>query len=90
MFDQIADELKNVREKQGLSLAQVANKSKIDIKFLEAMEQGDFSFLPDLYVRAFVKNFARTVGLNENRIFKKYEAAKQAFRILRKKLIMKK
>lgn len=77
MFDQIADELKNAREKQGLSLAQVANKSKIDIKFLEAMEQGDFSFLPDLYVRAFIKNFARTVGLNENRIFKKYEAAKQ-------------
>jgi cytoskeletal protein RodZ len=77
MFDQIADELKNAREKQGLSLAQVANKSKIDIKFLEAMEQGDFSFLPDLYVRAFIKNFARTVGLNENRIFKKFEAAKQ-------------
>ncbi|NWF90049.1 MAG: helix-turn-helix domain-containing protein [Ignavibacteriaceae bacterium] len=77
MFDKIAEELKEAREKNGLSLAQVANKSKIDIKFLEAMEQGDFSFLPDLYVRAFVKNFARTVGLNENKIVKKYESAKQ-------------
>jgi len=39
MFDQIANELKTAREKNSMSLVQVANKSKIDIKFLEAMEQ---------------------------------------------------
>jgi len=76
MFDELANELKTAREKNSMSLAQVSNKSKIDIKFLEAMEQGDFAFLPDLYVRAFIKNFAKTVGLDENKIFKKYEAAK--------------
>ncbi len=77
MFDEIASELKTAREKSLMTLAQVANKSKIDLKFLEAMEHGDFSFLPDLYVRAFVKNFARTVGLDEKKIIKKFEAAKQ-------------
>lgn len=77
MFDKIAEELKNSREKLGLTLSQVANKSKIDLKFLEAMEQGDFAFLPELYVRAFMKNFARTVGLDENKIIKKFEAAKK-------------
>jgi hypothetical protein len=77
MFDELAKELKTAREKNLMTLAQVANKSKIDIKFLEAMEQGDFAFLPDLYVRAFIKNFAKTVGLDENKIFKKFEAAKQ-------------
>lgn len=77
MFDELANELKAAREKNSMTLAQVSNKSKIDIKFLEAMEQGDFAFLPDLYVRAFVKNFAKTVGLDENKIFKKFEAAKQ-------------
>jgi len=77
MFDELANELKTAREKNAMTLAQVANKSKIDIKFLEAMEQGDFAFLPDLYVRAFVKNFAKTVGLDENKIYKKIEAAKQ-------------
>ena len=76
MFDELANELKTAREQNSMSLAQVSNKSKIDIKFLEAMEQGDFAFLPDLYVRAFIKNFAKTVGLDENKIFKKYEAAK--------------
>ena len=77
MFDELANELKTAREKNQMSLAQVANKSKIDIKFLEAMEQGDFAFLPELYVRAFIKNFAKTVGLDENKFFRKYEAAKQ-------------
>lgn len=77
MFDEIANELKTAREKNSLTLVQVANKSKIDIKFLEAIEQGDFTFLPDLYVRAFVKNFAKTVGLDENIIHKKFEAARQ-------------
>ena len=77
MFDELANELKTAREKNAMTLAQVANKSKIDIKFLEAMEQGDFAFLPDLYVRAFIKNFAKTVGLDENKIYKKFEAAKQ-------------
>ena len=77
MFEELANELKAAREKNSMTLAQVGNKSKIDIKFLDAMEQGDFAFLPDLYVRAFVKNFARTVGLDENKIYKKFEAAKQ-------------
>lgn len=77
MFDELANELKSAREKSLMSLAQLSNKSKIDIKFLEAMEHGDFSFLPELYTKAFVKNYARIVGLDENKIGKKYEAAKQ-------------
>ena len=77
MFDEIANELKTAREKSLMTLAQLSSKSKIDLKFLEAIEQGDFDFLPDLYVRAFVKNYARIVGLNESKISKKYEAARQ-------------
>ena len=77
MFDEIASELKTAREKNSLTLAQLANKTKIDIKFLEAMEHGDFSFLPELYVKAFLKNYAKMIGLNETKIIKKYEAAKQ-------------
>lgn len=77
MFDELAKELKTAREKNQMSLAQLANKSKIDIKFLEAIEHGDFDFLPELYVKAFVKSYARVVGLNENKISKKFDAAKR-------------
>jgi cytoskeletal protein RodZ len=77
MLDKFADELREQREKSGLTLQQMANKTRIDLKFLEAIDQGNFSFLPDLYVKAFVKQFAKTIGLDENLILKKFEAARE-------------
>jgi cytoskeletal protein RodZ len=77
MLDKFADELRQQREKAGLSLQQMATKTRIDLKFLEAIDQGNFSFLPDLYVKAFVKQFAKTIGLDENLTIKKFEAARE-------------
>ena len=77
MLDKFADELRQQREKAGLSLQQMATKTRIDIKFLEAIDQGNFAFLPDLYVKAFVKQFAKTIGLDENLTIKKFEAARE-------------
>jgi cytoskeletal protein RodZ len=77
MLDKLADELREQREKSQLSLQQLATKTRIDLKFLEAIEQGNFAFLPELYVKAFIKQYAKTVGLDENLIIKKYEAAKE-------------
>ncbi len=77
MFDKLADELREQREKSQLSLQQLATKTRIDLKFLESIEQGNFAFLPELYVKAFIKQYAKTVGLDENLIMKKYEAAKE-------------
>lgn len=77
MLDKFADELRQQREKSGLSLQQLSTKTRIDIKFLEAIDQGNFAFLPDLYVKAFVKQYAKTIGLDENLILKKFEAARE-------------
>ncbi len=77
MFDKLAEELKQARENASLTPEQVAAKIKIDLKFLHQMEKGDFSFLPDIYLRAFIKEYARMVGLNEELIVKKYVLAKE-------------
>ena len=77
MLDKFADELREQREKSGLTLQQMATKTRIDLKFLEAIDQGNFAFLPDLYVKAFVKQYAKTIGLDENLIIKKYETARE-------------
>jgi cytoskeletal protein RodZ len=55
----------------------MATKTRIDLKFLEAIDQGNFSFLPDLYVKAFVKQYAKSVGLDENITLKKFETARE-------------
>jgi transcriptional regulator with XRE-family HTH domain len=76
MLDKFAEELRQAREKNEISLQQMAAKTRIDIKFLEAIDNGNFSFLPTIYVRAFIKQYAKTVGLDEEETIKNYEAAK--------------
>ncbi|MBZ0200844.1 MAG: DUF4115 domain-containing protein [Ignavibacteriaceae bacterium] len=77
MLDQFAEELKQAREKNDLTIQQLAAKTRIDLKFLEQMEFGDFSFLPDVYVRAFIKDYSKVVGLDETITLKKFESAKK-------------
>lgn len=75
MLDRFAEQLRKARLKKGLSLQQIAAKTRIDIKFLEAIDNGNFGFLPDLYVKAFIKQFAIAIDLDENETLKKYEDA---------------
>lgn len=77
MLDKFSEELKTHREKNGITIQQIAQKSRIDLKFIEAIDRGDFSFLPELYVKAFIKQYAKMVGLDEKVTINKYEAAKQ-------------
>lgn len=76
MLDKFAEELRAAREKSGITLQQIAQKSRIDLKYIQAIDKGDFSFLPELYVKAFIKQFAKIVGFDEQAAIKKYEAAK--------------
>ncbi len=71
MLDRFAEQLRKARLKKGASLQQMAAKTRIDIKFLEAMDNGNFGFLPDLYIKAFIKQYAKAVDLDEQETNKK-------------------
>ena len=75
MLVDFADELKSARLKKGVSLEEMSAKTRIDIKFLEAIDNGNFGFLPDLYVKAFIKEYAKVIELNEEEIIKRYNDA---------------
>ena len=77
MFDKISEELKQARENASLTIQQVASKTRIDIKFIENIESGNFSFMPELYIKAFIRDFSKIVGLDENIMMKKFDAAKK-------------
>jgi cytoskeletal protein RodZ len=77
MFDKLAEELKAARLRNSLTIKQLATKTRIDLKFLEAMEEGNFSFMPDLYVKAFIKEYANSVGLDVEKTLKKYDRSKE-------------
>ncbi|MGB3494164.1 MAG: RodZ domain-containing protein [Elainellaceae cyanobacterium] len=61
---QIGDYLHQVREKQLLSLEQVATQTMIQARLLRAIETADFSQLPEpIYIRGFIKRYAESLGL---------------------------
>ncbi|NOZ04158.1 MAG: helix-turn-helix domain-containing protein, partial [FCB group bacterium] len=47
-------ELKNLRERQNIELAEIQNRTKINQKFLAAIENGQFDVLPLPYIRLFL------------------------------------
>jgi cytoskeletal protein RodZ len=76
LLKQFADELKSTRESKAISLQHIAGKTKIDLKFLQAIEDANFDLLPDIYTRAFIKEYASTIDLNPKEILRKYNEAK--------------
>ena len=76
MFENLAQELKAARESMQFTPEQMARTIKIDLKFLIKLEKGDFSFLPELYLKAFLRDYAKAVHLDEKIIMKKYQAAR--------------
>src|SRR5262245_20345952 len=65
---------KNAREAKGLSLEQVADKTKIGTRFLEAIEKQEFERLPGgIFSRGFVKAYAESLGLDANEILSNFD-----------------
>lgn len=73
-----ANELRRHREAKGISLLEISSATKIHLKYLQAIEEGDYSFLPQPYVRAFLCNYAKTVGLDADETIRRYHSALQA------------
>ncbi|MCZ6704106.1 MAG: helix-turn-helix domain-containing protein, partial [Ignavibacteria bacterium] len=81
MLKAFAEGLKRSREEAGITLQRVSAKTRIDIKFLEAIERGDIDFLPDLYVKAFIKQYAKVLGLDEEETLQDFLIAKEGKQI---------
>lgn len=70
-----ADELKANRELKGISLQQISAKTRIDLKYLSAIESANFGILPDLYIRAFIKEYAHIIELDPQSVIHNFELA---------------
>ncbi len=59
--------LQEYRRKKNVGIEEVAQKTKININILRALEEDDLGSLPNkTYVRGFVTNYAKTIGLDAN------------------------
>ncbi|HSD67340.1 MAG TPA: helix-turn-helix domain-containing protein [Vicinamibacteria bacterium] len=58
-------DLRRIREARGVSLRHIAAVTKIGVRFLEYVEEDRFAFLPPpVYLRGFLQEYARLVGID--------------------------
>jgi len=71
-------ELKRAREEKRVSLADIADRTLINIKHLEAIERGNTAILPDAYVRAFIREYAVAIGLDGDETLRRFDERRRA------------
>src|SRR5262249_1188565 len=63
------DNLRRERELRGITLREISEATKISVRFLRALEQDRMDVLPGgLFPRAFVRQYARFVGLDAEKL----------------------
>lgn len=75
---ELGQQLKIAREQLGFEIKESAASIKIDAKFVEKMEIGDFTFLPDVYVRSFLKEYAIVLHLDPDEVLEAYKGLRKA------------
>lgn len=65
-MESVGEFFRQVRETKGLTVDEVASKTRIRTDFVKALEDGNFAKLPDqVFARGFVRSYARSLGLDE-------------------------
>lgn len=77
-MDELGHVLREARETKGLTLAEVEEKTRINRRFLVALENGAYQDLPTpVHVRGFLRNYARFLNLAPEPLLERYELVKQ-------------
>ncbi len=74
----LSEKLKQARLEKKLSITELSHQTKIQVKYLELLENGDYANLPgDVYVKTWIKIYAQTVGLPPHELLSEYKLEKQ-------------
>jgi cytoskeleton protein RodZ len=68
--------LRRQREMRGVELRDIAERTKISLRYLEAMEEDRFDILPaPIFAKGFLREYARHVGLSPDEVVNHFLAA---------------
>ena len=65
--------LKIQRESKGIEIQEISDYTKINPRYFTAIEAGDFSLLPDVYMRLFLRSYAMYIGADSQQALEDYE-----------------
>jgi cytoskeletal protein RodZ len=69
----IGTELRRERELRGISLQEISDATKINIRYLRDLEEDRLDSLPGaFFIKGIIRSFAKYIGLDENTILNSY------------------
>jgi cytoskeletal protein RodZ len=69
----LGQELKRERELRGISLKEIANSTKINLKFLQALENDELEILPgEFFIKGILSAYAKCLGLEKEYVLNKF------------------
>ena len=74
LLTELGTRLKEARLSKGYSLDDLQEITKIQKRYLVAIEEGNYSIMPGtFYVRAFIKQYSEAVGLNVDEVLEEFK-----------------
>ncbi|OGY82393.1 MAG: hypothetical protein A3F54_01610 [Candidatus Kerfeldbacteria bacterium RIFCSPHIGHO2_12_FULL_48_17] len=71
----LGEQLRRARQTERVSLLDASRKLRIKREYLQALERSDYKALPsEVFIRSFLKSYARFLHLNWKRVLKTYES----------------
>ena len=65
--------LKRIRESKDISIKEIAESTKVNTKFLSAIESGNFDVLPTVYMRLFIRSYCEFLDIDAKKVLDDYE-----------------
>ncbi len=79
-MDSLGNKFKTARESQGLTLKQMASRTRIQEPHLKALEGGSFEQLPErVFTKGFVRAYARSLDLDEEECLRLFAEGSASF-----------
>ena len=79
----VGDILSGEREKQGLTIEDIARETSIRDIYLEAIEKGDYDALPgDVYAKGFIRNYSRFLQIDGDALLDKYDEERNITKVV--------
>jgi cytoskeletal protein RodZ len=71
---QFYKELKQLRTSRGISLEEISDRTKINIKYIKSIESGDFINIEIPYLRLFLRAYADEIGGDSQRALEQLDS----------------
>ncbi|KPK11373.1 MAG: hypothetical protein AMJ56_06380 [Anaerolineae bacterium SG8_19] len=79
-MDELGSLLREAREAKGLTLAEAQQSTRINCRYLEALEDGRYDLLPtQVHVRGYLRNYAKYLELDPKPLIDRYDLNKNSY-----------